>query len=195
MASQESHRPLAITSPSSRSYTNPILWEDLPDMEVFRVDDIYYMSASSFHFSPGAPFLRSYNLVDWEYIGHSVPSLATLSPKFHMDGVNMAGYVKGIWASTLKHRRSNGLFYWYGAIQGTNQTYIFTASDPEGPWTGHTPIDNFYYDCGLLIDEDDTMYVAYGTKTIRVAQLSADGLRELTSRVSKTYYYPRAKLT
>ena len=142
------------------------------------------MSASSFHFSPGAPILRSYNLVDWEYIGHSVPSLAAFGSQFSMDGGNTTGYVKGIWASTLKYRRSNRLFYWYGAIQGTDKTQIFTAKDPEGEWTGHPPIDNFYYDGGLLIDEDDTLYVAYGTKTIHVAQLSDDGLRELTNRVS-----------
>ncbi|KAL1866666.1 hypothetical protein VTK73DRAFT_4569 [Phialemonium thermophilum] len=168
---------------SAATFRNPILWEDLPDMEVIRVDDAYYMSASSFHFSPGAPLLRSHDLIDWEYIGHSVPDLAELSPVFRMDGRNARGYVKGIWASTLRYRRSNGLFYWYGAIQGTNQTYVFTAQDPAGVWTAHPPIDNFYYDAGLLIDDDDdTFYVAYGTKTMRVARLSADGLSEVETR-------------
>ncbi|KAM0421015.1 hypothetical protein ACHAPT_011258 [Fusarium lateritium] len=162
---------------------NPILWEDLPDMEVIRVDDVYYMSASSFHFSPGAPILRSYNLVDWEYIGHSVPDLAAFGTRFRIDGKNSTGYVKGIWASTLKYRKSNGLFYWYGAIQGTNETYIYTARNPEGPWTAHPPIQNYYYDCGVLIDEDDAFYMAYGTKTIYVAQLSADGLTELKTQL------------
>ncbi|KAH7141906.1 glycosyl hydrolase [Dactylonectria macrodidyma] len=169
-------------SETSINYINPILWEDLPDMEVVRVEDTYYMSASSFHFSPGAPILRSNNLVDWEYIGHSIPDLAAFGSQFLMDGRNATGYVKGIWASTLKYRKSNGLFYWYGAIQGTDQSYIFTAKNPEGSWSSHPPIENFYYDAGLLIDEDDSFYVAYGTKTIRVAQLSADGLTEVTSR-------------
>ncbi|KAJ3547435.1 hypothetical protein NM208_g1513 [Fusarium decemcellulare] len=165
----------------SLNYANPILWEDLPDMEVIRVNDIYYMSASSFHFSPGAPILKSHNLVDWEYVGHSVPDLAAFGSQFRLDGRNSVGYVKGVWASTVKYRKSNGLFYWYGAIQGTDQTFIYTAKDPGDLWTAHPPIDSFYYDAGLLIDEDDAFYIAYGTKTIHVAQLSADGLTEVKS--------------
>lgn len=177
------------------TFVNPILWEDLPDMEIIRVDDVYYMSASSFHFSPGAPILRSYNLVDWEYIGHSVPNLAEFSAQFTMDGRNAAGYVKGIWASTLKYRKSNGLFYWYGPIQGTDKTYIFTAMNPGGTWTAHPPIDNFYYDCGLLIDENEAFYVAHGTKTIYVAQLTADGLAEVTNRVRMSSTRGKSVLT
>ena len=36
----------------------------------------------------------------------------------------------------------------------------------------------------MLVDDDDTMYIAYGTKTIEVAQLSSDGLSEVRSEVS-----------
>ncbi|KAJ4215885.1 hypothetical protein NW759_009743 [Fusarium solani] len=171
-----------MANETSPTCVNPILWEDLPDMEVIRVDDVYYMSASSFHFSPGAPLLQSYNLVDWEYIGHSVPDLAAFSPKFRLDGKNALGYIKGVWASTLKYRKSNGLFYWYGAIQGTNETFIYTAKNPSGPWTAHPPIEHYYYDCGVLIDEDDSFYMAYGTKTIHVAKLSADGLKQVSTQ-------------
>ncbi|MFC6078406.1 RICIN domain-containing protein, partial [Microbispora bryophytorum] len=46
--------------PPSSSYSNPVLWEDLADIDVFRVDDTYYYSASTMHYSPGAPILRSY---------------------------------------------------------------------------------------------------------------------------------------
>ncbi|KAJ4211775.1 hypothetical protein NW760_015438, partial [Fusarium oxysporum] len=56
--------------------SNPVKWEDLPDPEVIRIGDVYYMSVSSFALSPGAPILQSSNLTDWEYIGHSVPELA-----------------------------------------------------------------------------------------------------------------------
>lgn len=41
--------------------------------------------------------------------------------------------VKGVWASSLGYRQSNGIFYWYGCIQGEGKTHIFTASNPEGP--------------------------------------------------------------
>lgn len=57
------------------TYTNPVLWEDLADIDIFRVNDTYYYSASNMAFSPGAPILSSKDLVNWEYIGHSVPRL------------------------------------------------------------------------------------------------------------------------
>ncbi|KAF2621075.1 glycoside hydrolase family 43 protein [Macroventuria anomochaeta] len=166
----------------SASFTNPVVWEDLPDMEVIRVDSVYYMSASSFHFSPGAPILRSYNLVDWKYVGHSIPTLPP-TEQFSLNERRPMAYGKGVWASTMKYRKSNGLFYFYSAIQGTNSTYIWTAASPSDVWTAHSPIQRFYYDLGLLIDDDDTMYIAHGTRTIQVAQLSPDGLAEVISKV------------
>ncbi|KAL2820623.1 glycosyl hydrolase [Aspergillus granulosus] len=169
----------------SSTFTNPVLWEDLPDAEVLRVGETYYMSASSFHFSPGAPVLKSHNLVDWEYIGHSIPKLPPRD-RFSLDGKRPIAYGKGVWASTLKFRESNGQFYFYSAIQGTDKTYIYTASSPGGVWTQHPPIERFYYDLGLLIDDDDSMYIAYGTKTIEVAKLDEDGMTEVTSKVVHT---------
>ncbi|KAJ5358477.1 glycosyl hydrolase [Penicillium cataractarum] len=168
---------------TARSYVNPLLWEDLPDMEVICVENVYYMSVSSFHFSPGAPILKSYNLVDWAYIGHSVPDLAAFGPRFRLDGHNTSGYVKGIWASTFKYRQSDGLFYWYGAIQGTDQTFLYTAKKAEGPWTSHPPIDHYYYDAGLLVDDDDTLYIAHGNKTLQIAQLTHDGLKQVKNQL------------
>ena len=43
-------------------------------------------------------------------------------------------------------------------------------------------INNCYYDAGLLVDDNDTMYVAYGNSTISVAQLSADGLSQVRTQ-------------
>jgi beta-xylosidase len=38
------------------------------DLEVIRVGDTYYYTGSTMHYSPGAPVLRSYDLVNWEFI-------------------------------------------------------------------------------------------------------------------------------
>src|SRR5690606_25473911 len=155
------------------TYTNPVVWQDFADGDIIRVGDAYYYSASTMHYSPGAPILRSYNLVDWEYAGHSVPRLDFDSSAYDLDGGR--AYVKGIWASTLNYRPSNGTFYWIGCVE-FNRTYVYTATSVEGPWTKRSRINNCYYDAGLLIDTDDTMYVAYGNGTISVAQLTPDGL-------------------
>jgi beta-xylosidase len=166
----------AATAARAQDVSNPVLYEDLADLDIFRVNDTFYYSASTMHFSPGAPILRSYDLVSWEFIGHSVPQLS-FGDKYDMAGNDVA-YVNGIWASTMRYRESTGLWYWYGCIE-FGQTQIFTASDVTGAWEQQSPISTCYYDAGLLIDDDDTMYIAYGNGDIRVAQLSEDGLTQV----------------
>jgi uncharacterized repeat protein (TIGR02543 family) len=160
-------------------FNNPVLWEDLADIDIIRVGDIYYYSASTMHYSPGAPILRSYDLVNWEFAGHSVPTLDFGSNAYNLNGGR--AYVKGIWASTLNYRASNSTFYWIGCIE-FNRTYVYTASSVEGPWQKRSQINNCYYDAGLLIDDNDTMYVAYGNTQISVAQLSADGFSQVRAQ-------------
>ncbi|KAF7593085.1 hypothetical protein BBP40_012030 [Aspergillus hancockii] len=166
---------------AQNTFTNPVLWEDLADIDVIRVDDAFYYSASTMHHSPGAPILRSYDLVNWEYVGHSVPSM-DFGEAYSLEEGKRA-YVQGIWASTIGYRRSSEKFYWLGCIRSDLKTYIYTASAAEGPWEQSGSIDNCYYDAGLLIDEDDTMYVAYGSTNIQVAQLSDDGLSEVSTQL------------
>ncbi|PHH49198.1 putative beta-xylosidase [Ceratocystis fimbriata CBS 114723] len=175
----------SITLTTGLNFTNPVIYEDLADLEVIRVNDTYYYTASTMHFSPGAPILRSYDLVNWEYLSHSVPHL-DFGPEYSLQDSRTA-YDGGVWASTLQYRHSNGLWYWYGLIQSTGKTHVFTAPAPEGPWTEHTPMDEAYYDCGLLIDpDDDTMYIAYGNYVLHVAQLSSDGLSQVKSEAVYT---------
>jgi beta-xylosidase len=164
--------------PPSTPYTNPVVWQDFADIDIIRVGDTYYATSSTMHYSPGAPVLRSYDLVTWEFAGHAVPSL-DFGAKYDLSGGR--AYVDGIWASTLNHRPSNGTFYWAGCID-FNDTYVYTATSVEGPWTRHAQIDNCYYDAGLLVDTDDTMYVAYGNTNISVAQLSADGRTQVRAQ-------------
>ncbi|TDD02871.1 glycoside hydrolase, partial [Nonomuraea deserti] len=160
-------------------YTNPVVWQDFADGDIIRVGDAYYYSASTMHYSPGAPILRSYNLVDWEYAGHSVPRLDFGSGAYDLDGGR--AYVKGIWASTLNYRPSNSTYYWIGCVE-FNRTYVYTAPAVDGTWSKRSQINNCYYDAGLLIDSDDTMYVAYGNGTISVAQLTPDGLSQVRAQ-------------
>ncbi|WP_212828866.1 family 43 glycosylhydrolase [Catellatospora sp. TT07R-123] len=172
--------PTPSTSPSNNSpYGNPVVWQDFADLDIIRVGDTYYYSASTMHYSPGAPILRSYDLVNWEYAGHSVPSL-DFGAKYNLNGSGQ-GYVDGIWASAFNYRPSNNTFYWLGCID-FNQTYVYTSTTVDGTWSKRSTINNCYYDAGLLVDDNDTMYVAYGNTTISVAQLSADGLSQVRTQ-------------
>ncbi|MCL3992442.1 glycoside hydrolase family 43 protein [Streptomyces lavenduligriseus] len=168
----------AASASAAATYTNPVIWQDFADIDVIRVGDTYYASASTMHYSPGAPVLRSYDLVNWEIAGHSVPVL-DFGAKYDLNGGR--GYVRGIWASSLAYRPSNRTFYWLGQIDFA-KTYVYTATAAEGPWSRLTTIGTAYYDAGLLVDTDDTMYVAYGNTTINVAQLSPDGRTQVRTQ-------------
>ncbi|PKS08750.1 hypothetical protein jhhlp_004803 [Lomentospora prolificans] len=175
-------------SPRATTFNNPVLWEDYPDLDVFRIGDVFYYSSSTFAYSPGAPVLKSYDLVNWEPVTHSVPTL-TFGSQYNLNGSR--AYVGGIWASSLRYRESNDQFYWMGCVSG-GKTYIWTAPGnsaaknngevSEWKWTERTPIDRCYYDNGIFIDDDDTMYVAYGNTKISIAQLSQDGLSEVKNQ-------------
>lgn len=178
-AQQASEKPQTSAKAANSSFDNPVLWEDLADIDILRVGDAYYYSASNMHYSPGAPVLRSYDLVHWQYIGHSIPVL-DFGPAYDLNGGR--AYVKGSWASFLGYRKSNKTFYWGGCIE-FKHTFIYSAPAAQGPWTRLTEIPNCYYDAGLLVDDDDTMYVAYGNTTMHVAQLSPDGKSEVKSQV------------
>ncbi|KAH7138746.1 glycosyl hydrolase family 43 protein [Dendryphion nanum] len=163
------------------TFQNPIVYEDFPDNDVFMgPDNAFYFSASNFHYSPGAPILKSYDLVNWQLIGHSIPRLN------FGDGYDLApgqrAYRGGTWASTLRYRKSNGLWYWIGCTNFWN-TWVFTSKSVEGPWTNSANLGggNCYYDNGLLIDDDDTLYVVYGSGQVNVAELARDGLSQVKS--------------
>jgi beta-xylosidase len=169
--------PTTTTPPPSGpgTFSNPLIWQDFADGDIIRVGDVYYYSASTMHYSPGAPILRSYDLVNWEYAGHSVPRLDFDSSAYDLNGGR--AYVKGIWASAFNYRPSNQTYYWLGCTE-FNRTYVYSSTSIENGWTKKARINNCYYDAGLLFD-GDTPYVAYGNTTISVAQLSSD----LTSQV------------
>ena len=171
--------PSSTPGTTAGTYTNPVVWQDFADGDIIRVGDTYYYSASTMHYSPGAPILRSYDLVNWEYAGHSVPSLDFGSSAYDLNGGR--AYVKGIWASAFNYRPSNKTFYWIGCVE-FNRTYVYTSTAVDGTWTKRAQIPGCYYDAGLLVDDNDTMYVAYGNTTINVAQLSADGLSQVKSQ-------------
>jgi beta-xylosidase len=174
--------------PRATTYNNPVLWQDHPDLDIFRVGDVFYYSSSSFAFSPGAPVLKSYDLVNWTPVSHSVPTL-NFGDKYNLPSSTNRAYVKGIWASTLRYRNSTDTFYWLGCVQSESKTFVWGSSGSNAKgnngevstwnWTARGTLPTCYYDAGLFIDGDDTMYVAYGNKNIMVAQLNKDGTAEV----------------
>ncbi|KAH7104036.1 glycosyl hydrolase [Auriculariales sp. MPI-PUGE-AT-0066] len=163
------------------SFTNPILWEDLADLDIRRVNDTFYYCSSTMHYSPGAPILRSYDLANWEYIGHAVPNLSTFGSKYNLANGERA-YVKGIWASFFVYSPNQAKWFWGGCIE-FSKTYIYSSTSPSGPFTLVTTFNKCYYDSGALVDSDGTVYISYtNSNNVWVAQLSADFKTEVKSQ-------------
>ena len=139
---------------------NPMLWADVPDPDVIRVGDTYYLVSTTMHLMPGAPIMTSKDLKNWETVGYIFDRLAD-SPKY--DLLNGTVYGRGQWATSLKYH--NGKFY---ALLAPNErgamgdTYIFSAEKAEGPWTIVSRMRHFH-DCSLFFDDDGRVYVIYGT--------------------------------
>ena len=139
---------------------NPMLWADVPDPDIIRVGDTYYLVSTTMHLMPGAPIMRSKDLKNWETVGYIFDKL-TDSPKYDLKEGTVYG--RGQWATSLKYH--NGRFY---ALLAPNEagamgdTYIFTAEKAEGEWKLLSRMRHFH-DCSLFFDDDDRVYVIYGT--------------------------------
>ena len=160
---------------------NPMLWADVPDPDVIRVGDTFYLVSTTMHLMPGAPVMASKDLEHWETVGYIFDKL-TDSPKYDLafslpleeqkgEGVGTV-YGRGQWATSLKYH--DGKFW---ALLAPNEagkmgdTYIFTAEKAEGPWTIHSRLRHFH-DATLFFDDDGTPYVFFGTG--EMCQLTRD---------------------
>ncbi|MBR6938482.1 MAG: glycoside hydrolase 43 family protein [Prevotella sp.] len=139
---------------------NPMLWADVPDPDIIRVGDTFYLVSTTMHLMPGAPIMRSKDLKNWETVSYIFDRL-TDSPKYDLQEGTVYG--RGQWATSLKYH--NGKFY---ALLAPNEpgdmgkTYIFSAEKAEGPWTLVSRMRHFH-DCSLFFDDDDRVFVVYGT--------------------------------
>ncbi len=153
---------------AQESFENPMLWADVPDPDVIRVEDNFYMVSTTMHLMPGAPIMKSKDLVNWETVNYIFPRL-TDSPKYDMQ--EGTAYGRGQWATSLQHHK--GKFYALFAPNDSpgGETYICTADDIEGKWTIHSRMRHFH-DAALFFDDDDKAYVFYGTG--EMVQLNSD---------------------
>ena len=127
------------------------------------------MVSTTMYFFPGGEILRSRDLVHWEHLSYIYDSLDD-TPGQRLEGTENI-YGQGMWAACIRFHQ--GLFYVCFVANDTGKAYLYTASDPGGPWQ-RRPIQGFYHDCSLLFDQDGRVYISYGNRDIRITELKED---------------------
>lgn len=151
----------------SSAFTNPVVYADVPDMDVIRVGDDFYMMSTTMHLMPGAPVMRSKDLVNWEIISYVFDRLTDTS---NYDLINGTVYGRGQWATSIRYHK--GKFYvLFSPNDKPYRSYIYTATDPAGKWELLTRTQHFH-DSSLFFDDDGRVYVFSGTGSLK--ELNAD---------------------
>ncbi|MCI7129240.1 MAG: family 43 glycosylhydrolase [Lachnospiraceae bacterium] len=153
------------------TFTNPVIYSDVPDIDMIRVGDAYYMVSTTMHLSPGCPIMKSTDLVNWEIVNYVYDVLGTGDEMSLRNGASMYG--DGQWAASLQYH--NGIYYVAFASNTTGKTYIFTTDDIEnGSWT-RTTLDEKYHDLALFFDDDNgKVYIVYGSRKIQYVEMKSD---------------------
>ncbi|WP_309244234.1 glycoside hydrolase family 43 protein [Micromonospora parastrephiae] len=166
------------TDTGAGTYSVPLLNADVPDISVERVPaaendegrDIYYMISTTMHLSPGAPIMKSYDLVNWEIVNY-VFDRASIGDSFSLrNGQN--SYGQGQWASSLRYH--DGMFYVAFNTNNLNGAYLYRTDDIEnGAWQ-RTALGRGLHDPSLFFDVDGTPYIFYGSGGTSAVRLNAD---------------------
>ena len=152
------------------TYSNPVIYADVPDVSVIRVGSTYYMASTTMHMSPGVPIMKSTDLVNWEIVNYVYDRIAENNEANLTAGKNMYG--KGSWAASLKYNK--GTYYCSFMSYTTGKTYIYQTKDIEnGSWTKYE-INGCYHDMSLLFDTDGRVYMLYGGTQIKYVELNSD---------------------
>jgi xylan 1,4-beta-xylosidase len=150
------------------TYSNPLFFDEFSDPDMIRVGADFYLTGTTMHSMPGLPVLHSRDLVNWTFVSYAQDRL-DLGPAYHLeDGQNIYG--QGIWAPCFRFH--NGTFYIFSNVNKAT-TQLFRATNPAGPWT-RTPMKRSFHDLSVLFDEDGKVWIVWGYRSIRIAQLADD---------------------
>ena len=171
-----SPRAVATSDSGNETFTNPVMYADVPDVDVIRVDDAYYMVSTTMHLSPGCPVMKSTDLVNWETVSYTYDILDD-GDKFALRN-GESDYGSGSWAASIRHY--NGKYYVSFASLSTGKTYIFSTTDVENGTWHRSEFNGYLHDVSLLTTQDDGMYVVYGSGTARCRPVYEDEHGDIT---------------
>ena len=154
---------------------------DMPDPDVIRVDDTYYMVSTTMFFMPGAPVLCSRDLQHWKLLSYVFTTIEDHENYRLENGKHVYG--KGQWATSLAYR--NGRFYACFVCHDMGKTFIYSTDDPARTGWDRVVIDEVFHDMSFLFWEDRA-FLVYDNGDIKIVELETDlsgvkkeGLRQL----------------
>ena len=132
----------SLPASASTTVANPFIYSDVPDDDIIRVDDTYYMVSTTMFFSPGAPIMKSKDLFSWEMCGYVFDKYADGDVQNLANGKH--DYSHGQWATSLRYH--DGYYYVFFGSYGSNKSYIYKTQDIEsGNWT-RSELNGMYHD-------------------------------------------------
>ena len=162
------------------TYQNPILYADYSDPDAIRVGNDYYMTASSFHCTPGLPILHSKDLVNWTIVGHALPK------QYPVEYFDVPRHGDGCWAPCLRYHKGAFYIYWGDPDFGI---YMVKTKNPAGVWSPPVLVleGKGLIDSSPLWDVQGNAWLVHGWAGSRagvnglltVHRLSADGAKVL----------------
>ena len=147
---------------------NPLTYTDIPDNDVIRVGEDYYMVSTTMYYCPGAPIMQSRDLVHWRIVDYVYDCLEDDDVYNLRNGAN--AYGKGQWATSLRYE--NGRFWALFIANDQRKTYIYSTPEIGEKWT-RSVIDRPFHDASLLF-EDGRVFVVWGNGDLYITELEPD---------------------
>lgn len=148
---------------------NPLFLADMPDPDVLRVGDAFYMVSTTMFYMPAAPILKSHDLQHWQIVSYVCDQIED-NDTYHLKNGRHA-YGKGQWATSLMQYK--GRFYACFVCHDMGKTYLFSTDDMEKSNWDRVEIPAVYHDMSFLSFEDQ-VYLVYGNGDIRIVALKED---------------------
>jgi xylan 1,4-beta-xylosidase len=156
-----------------KTFINPIMPGDHPDLTLFKDGNNFYSCGSNFHFVPYLPILHSTDLVHWKEICRVIPA--------SWNGIISDAPQAGTWAGVITYFYGSYWIYFSNTAGGGQ--YFCKANNPAGPWTLPVKMNTTSttgvvgYDNSVFVDDDGTPYmlIKHLEFTNRIQEIGRDG--------------------
>ena len=171
------HSSGALGSPSQRraasaGFQNPLFAGDYADPSILRVGKDFYLTHTTYRYSPGLVVWHSRDLVNWLPISSALPRLSGEGE---------------VWAPDFVEHQ--GRYYIYYPQNG--RLFVVHTTNPRDAWSAPVDLGINSIDPGHVVAPDGTRYLYFGGG--EVIELSADGLSTLGEkrRAYEGWQFPR----